>query len=79
MYPRYIDSGVFDVRETPTRTMSASRRPLPMPSSYLTANSIAPIRRKYAESSGWRTPGAIFAARPEIFAIDASGGPRMSQ
>ena len=39
------------------------------PSSNLTANSIAAIRRKYAESSGWRTPGAICAACPEIFAI----------
>ena len=40
-----------------------------MPSSNLTANSIAPIRRKYAESSGGRTPGSICAATPETFAI----------
>ena len=59
--------------------MSAAGRPPPIPSSNLTANSIAAIRRKYAESSGWRTPGAICAAWPEIFAIDVSGGPRMSQ
>ena len=37
--------------------MSASFRPLPIPSSYLTANSIASIRLKYAVSSAGRAPG----------------------
>ena len=48
MFPRYIESGVFDVRETPTSTMSAAASPPPIPSSNLTANSIAAIRLKYA-------------------------------
>src|SRR5947207_2876157 len=58
--------------------MSASRSPPPIPSSYLTANSIAPIRRKYAESSGWRTPvpmRAVRAVRLEQSAVEmASDG-----
>ena len=41
--------------------MSASASPEPTPSSYLTANSIADIRRKYASFSGGRAPGFIFA------------------
>ena len=79
MFPRYIESGVFDVRETPTSTMSAAVSPPPIPSSNLTANSIAAIRLKYDESSGCRTPGTIRAGCPEILAIEASAGPRMSQ
>ena len=59
-----MDSGVFDVRETPTRTMSASSSPRPTPSSYFTANSIASIRLKYVESSGARAPGSMRAATP---------------
>ena len=60
--------------------MSASRRPAaPRPSSYFTANSIAAIRLKYAELSGGRAPGFICAPVPDTLAIDASGGPRMSQ
>ena len=58
--------------------MSASWRPLPTPSSNLTANSIASIRLKYAELSGGRAPGVIFAAIPETFAIDSIGWPSRS-
>ena len=45
--------------------MSDSRSPSPTPSSNFTANSIAAMRRKYAESSGGRAPGFICAAMPE--------------
>jgi len=45
--------------------MSASARPRPTPSSKRTANSIASMRLKYAELSGGREPGVIFAAMPE--------------
>ena len=44
--------------------MSASWRPCATPSSKRTANSIASIRLKYAELSGGREPGFIFAAMP---------------
>ena len=59
--------------------MSASASPEPTPSSYLTANSIADIRRKYASFSGGRAPGFICAAWPETFAIASIGWPSRSQ
>ena len=50
LYPwneRYIDSGVFEVRETPMRTMSALARSSGLrPSSWETKNSIASMRLK---------------------------------
>ena len=74
-----MESGVFDVRETPTSTMSASSSPLPTPSSYFTANSIASIRLKYVESSGARAPGSIRAATPATREIESIGWPSRSQ
>ena len=70
-----MESGVFDVRETPTSTTSASCRPRPTPSSKRTANSIASMRLKYAELSGGREPGVIFAAMPETRATASIGWP----
>ena len=65
--------------ETPTRTTSASSSPLPTPSSYLTANSIASMRLKYEESSGARAPGSMRAATPATREIESIGCPRRSQ
>jgi hypothetical protein len=74
-----MESGVFEVRETPTRIRSASCRPAATPSSYLTANSIAAMRLKYVESSGARAPGVIFAATPATRATASIGWPSRSQ
>ena len=55
--------------------MSASSSPLPTPSSYFTANSIASIRLKYVESSGARAPGSMRAATPATREIESIGWP----
>jgi hypothetical protein len=74
-----MESGVFDVRETPTRTTSASLSPSPTPSSNFTANSIASMRLKYVELSGAREPGVIAAAWPETRRTASIGWPSRSQ
>ena len=46
-WARYVESGVFEVREMPTSTRSAfGRLRGSAPSSFLTANSTASMRRK---------------------------------
>ena len=48
-----VESGVFDVRETPTRTRSAFLKLRgSLPSSLLTVNSTASMRRKYSSRAG---------------------------
>ena len=79
MYPRCIDVGVFDVRDTPTRMMSALfRSSAPRPSSCLTANSMAAIRRKYWASSGAWRPGLWIACMPDAVVTAFSAGPSTS-
>ena len=71
LFAKYILSGVLDVLDIPTRTKSALRTPLgSLPSSYLTANSIASILLKYDSSSFLIIPGSLFgffSKRPLIF------------
>ncbi len=64
----YKLNGVFEVRETPKRTKSASRNPRgSLPSSYFTANSIAATRLKYAWFKRCKAPGSWTASTPNVF------------
>ncbi len=57
---RNMDNGVLDVLEIPNKTKSASSNPFgSLPSSYLTANSIALIRLKYSSSNWWEAPARL--------------------
>jgi hypothetical protein len=61
---RYVESGVFEVRLTPTSTRSAFLRLRgSLPSSLFTANSTASMRRKYSFESGSIALGRFTGSR----------------
>jgi hypothetical protein len=61
---RSVDSGVFDVRLTPTSTRSAFLKLRgSLPSSLFTVNSTASMRRKYSSVSGSIPLGMLMGCR----------------